>query len=137
MTTTAKAAKTAPTGLWADADVIAGNEPVDKATLIGKPFLINRIDYGTSSRSQYGMVTVNAVDKAGKEFYFTDASTGVRDQLTKYLTEVKKVDVDWTAGSYEVKLACFGGLRASTYETEVRPDTYREAKTYYIVLEAR
>lgn len=134
--TTTKITKPAPAGLWADADVIAGNEPVDKATLIGKPFLITRIDYGTSSRSQYGMVTVNAVDKAGKEFYFTDASTGVRDQLTKYLTEVKSVDVDWTAGSYDVKLACHGGLRVSTYEVETRPDTYRDAKTYYIVLAA-
>lgn len=135
---TTKTTKPTPAaGLWTDADVIAGNEPVDKATLIGKPFLITRIDYGTSARSSYGMVTVNAVDKAGKEFYFTDASTGVRDQLTKYLTEVKAVDVNWTAGSYNVKLACHGGLRVSTYEVETRPDNYREARTFYIVLDAR
>lgn len=135
--TTTKITKPAPAaGLWADADVIAGNEPVDKATLIGKPFLITRIDYGTSAQSSYGMVTVNAADKAGKEFYFTDSSTGVRNQLAKYLTEVKGVEVDWTAGSYDVKVACHGGLRVSAYETEARPGVYRDARTYYIVLAA-
>lgn len=128
-TTTSKTAK--PQNLWADADEIQGSEPRDKNTLIGVPFLITRIDYGSKSSRGYAMVTVQAQDTKGAEFYFTDASTGVRDELTQYLVG-KGIEIDWEAGSYDVKLACRKGLRKQEYETEVRPDVFRDSYTFYI-----
>lgn len=109
-----------------DADILEGEEPIDKAELIGVPFLITRVDFSHTER--YSKAEVFAQTEDGKEFYFVDGSTGVRVQLIKYIEDRFAVAVDEEAGSYDMRLLIFKGLRVSKYLR----DNGAPAQTYYL-----
>jgi hypothetical protein len=119
------------------ADYGTGFRVVDKATLIGVPFLILewRFNEGDYAR---GFVSVAAITKHDDKVIFNDGSTGVRDQLATVTKQrIKKGHAHPTAG-----LICENGLSRTTYyansktgETSSRPQDgadWGPASTFYL-----
>lgn len=121
-------------GAFAEFDVIEGFDPIDKAELVGKPFGITGVRYRKNERDIM-FAEVEIVDANGEPAAFQDSSTGVRDQITKYLAE-KKIKV--TNGEWvDLKLFVPRGLRVSTYEATDERGRAKQAKTYYLTTAGR
>lgn len=126
-----------PEGVFAGFDVIEGFDPIDKATLTGKPFGITGVRFRVND-SKVMFAEVEIVDEAGETLAFIDSSTGVRDQLAKYLTDVKKVDpIKNLGGWFDVQLYVPRGLRVSSYEVTDDKNRTKQAKTYYLTTQGR
>lgn len=126
---------------WSDAEVMDGLELVDKASLVGKPFLITAIQFTETVRQSddaiISYVYVDAVDKDDNPFSFNDSSSGVRSQLVEFARSKGWADIVETHEVKPVRLVAPNGLRVSEYDQEVndprtgRP-TVRRARTFYL-----
>lgn len=114
-------------------DTLEGFSPVDKAELVGVPFGITGVRLRENER-KVAFYEVEIVTLNGEQMGFQDSSTGVRDQLAQYLADKKlKVGAEWT----DIKLFVPNGLRVSSYEVHDEQGKAKQAKTYYLTLQAR
>jgi hypothetical protein len=117
-------------------DVIEGFDPVEKDQLIDQPFGITGVRFRQNDQ-KIVFAEVETVSADGNQAAFQDASTGVRDQLIKLLTErgVK----DWANGEWhDIKLYVPRGLRVSKYEWVDKTDGKRkQAQTFYLTTAGR
>lgn len=119
---------------FAGFDVLEGFDPIDKAALVGAPFGITAVRFRTNER-KVTFAELEILTLQGERKGFQDSSTGVRDQMIKYLDDKKipnKGREDWV----DIKLFVPNGLRVSEYDVEVAGHTTK-AKTYYLTLQAR
>jgi hypothetical protein len=115
--------------------VLDGADIVDKSELVNRPFLITGIKSSVNSRQVHTMF-VEATPKDGDPVTFTDSSsTGVREQLMKYLVTINKGDVldEWV----DVKIVAPKGLRVSKYTATDNRGKEVPAKTYYLTTSGR
>lgn len=115
--------------LKSEAAVLDGLEIADKAELIGSPLIITSVWFKTNVRDvEY--VYVAAVTETGDEITFNDSSSGVKAQLSEYLTALGKTI---TQGEIFDGLALLipKGLRVSVFDVQVAGKT-KQAKTYYL-----
>lgn len=112
---------------WADSDQLDGYDFVDKATLIGTAFRINAVEFYHNANGVL-FANVQAEHANGIPFAFNDSSTGVREQLSIYITNRFGEWVDGTV--YEIALVAPRGLRLSEYA--LADDPSRKGKTYYL-----
>lgn len=121
---------------FAGFDVIEGFDPIDKSQLVGKPFGITGVRFRKNERDIM-FAEVETVDESGAQTAFQDASTGVRDQVIKYL-QGQGVS-DWNNGDWhDVKLFVPRGLRVSEFDwTDPSTGKSQPAKTYYLTTAGR
>ena len=124
---------------WANAEVVTGLDLIDKAELVGVPFLMTGVQYKVNERG-VSFVYVDAENVRGDRFTFNDSSTGVRQQITGMLADRGK-DHAIDSGEYVsfVTVSCPGvvaprGLRVSNYEVQDPRDPRRSkaARTFYL-----
>ena len=115
-------------------DVIEGFEPIDKAGLVGLPFGVTGVRFRENER-KVTFAEVEIIDANGEQGAFQDASTGVREQLARYLTEKGiPISSEWT----NIRLFIPRGLRVSEYDAPVDDSgKVRKAKTYYLTTQGR
>lgn len=117
-------------------DVIEGFDPIEKDQLIGEPFGITGVRF-RQNEQKIVFAEVETVNADGEQAAFQDASTGVRDQLIKFLTDqgIK----DWQNGEWhDIKLFVPRGLRVSKYEWRDKSDgKVKQAKTFYLTTAGR
>lgn len=99
---------------------------VDKATLVGKPFLIYEFtlregDFGRKYASVYAVIEGATPDAPLQRVVFNDGSTGIARQLEAM-----------AAQGIMGGIRCTKGLRVSEYTYEDRDGTTKPAKTYYL-----
>lgn len=118
------------------ADVLDGFEPIDKAALVGKPFLATGVRFRKNERDiVFAEVEITQGEGAEPES-LQDSSTGVRDQLSAYLVNkgIKfEVGGDWV----DIKLYAPRGLRVSEYGVRDAAGRTKQAKTYYLTTQGR
>lgn len=138
-TTPAQAADTVASPIdWEGLDgavVLDGADIVDKSEMIGKPFVITAVKNSVNSRSIVTMF-IEATPKDGDPVTFTDSSsTGVREQIQKYLVSTGQGDVldEWIT----VQIVAPRGLRVSKYTATDNRGKDVPAKTYYITTSGR
>lgn len=123
------------TSAWgADVELLDGVEIVDKAELVGKPFLITQVwlDMGSN---EVLYLYVNGVHQDGSTFTFNDSSTtGVKAQMLQHLVS-KGIDLQ-PGAVQDVKIVIPRGLRVSVYDVSDLGRTKR-AKTYYLTTSGR
>lgn len=121
---------------WDDAEEIAGLDLVEKASLIGVPFLITNVYY-TENNDGVSYVWVDAENAAGETFSFNDSSKGVRAQITELLTNSGRESAVESGDHVAIRVKCLKGLRVSEYDAE-RPNPrtgkmeWIRARTYYL-----
>lgn len=127
------AAKDAPAG-FEGFEVLEGFDPIDKAELVGKPFGITGVRFRQNER-KVTFAELEIVTPGGERLGFQDSSTGVAAQITTYLTQKKitMADGEWA----DIKLFVPRGLRVSSYDVVDANGKDKQAKTYYLTLEAR
>ncbi len=140
MTNNALSAQSLPSA-WNDAEVMDGLELTEKATLVGKPFLITAVQFTETVRQSddaiISYVYVDAIDTNDQPFTFNDSSSGVRSQLVEYVRSKGLADVIESHAVTAVRLVAPNGLRVSEYDQEIndprtgRP-TVRRARTFYL-----
>jgi hypothetical protein len=116
-------------------DVIEGFDPQDKASLVGVPFGITGVRFRKNDRDVV-FAEIEAVDAHGEMISIQDSSSGIRDQLSRYLaSQGQKAEVGeaWA----DIKLFVPRGLRVSTYEVHDVAGKTKQAKTYYLTTEGR
>jgi hypothetical protein len=126
----AKATDIRPATPWGkDVEILDGLNLIDKAELVGKPFLIKEVWFETGTRGiEY--VYANAEFASGEEFSFNDSSSGIRSQIEQYL-KVKKVDPE-VGQTVPLRLVIPNGLRVSNYEVFDERNRPKMTKTYYL-----
>lgn len=127
---------------WNASPVLDGLDLTDKKELIGVPFRILGVSYRTLSQSQARQVQVDVETADGRKLTFGDASTGVKEQISGYLTSIKKdhvieMDDEYLELDDSEKLVIPNGLRISEWEREIRrPNgtlaSTTKAYTYYL-----
>ncbi len=136
LVTISTAKNTQANGAPEGADVLDGFEPIDKAALVGKPFLITGVRFRENERDiVFAEVEITQGEGAEPES-LQDSSTGVRDQLSAYLVNkgVKfEIGGDWV----DVSLYAPRGLRVSEYEVHDAAGRAKQAKTYYLTTQGR
>lgn len=125
----AKRTDSQPVTPWGSAETLDGLEIRDKAELLGRIFLIEKIWFETGSRGvEY--VYVQAQFENGEQFTFNDSSSGVRAQIEAYL---KSKDRNPEEGQVvPMNLVIPRGLRYSEYEVTDDRNRRKMAKTYYL-----
>jgi hypothetical protein len=113
-----------------DVEVLDGIDLLDKAELIGKPFLITEVRFQTSTRG-YDMVYVNAQFKDGTVFQFVDSSSGVKTQIENFL-ELKEIMPKGNDEIVPIKLLILKGLRVSEFVATDERGREKKARTYYL-----
>jgi hypothetical protein len=103
---------------------------LDKAELIGVPFLLTGIKWTINDRDII-IVWVEGEREDHSTFTFTDTSTGVRAQIEAYAA-VKGISTDANGDWHDVRLIAPKGLRVSTYTVKDERQKDREARTYYL-----
>jgi hypothetical protein len=123
-------------------DYGSGFSVVDKATLVGVPFLViewrfNTGSYGGSEDADGVFVSVTAVTKANDKVIFNDGSTGICAQL-QMVTE-GRVAKGIATDKAHAGLVCEKGLSVSQYYrnkegtiSKVPAKGFEPAATYYI-----
>jgi hypothetical protein len=115
-------------------DQIEGLDIADKAVLVGKPLGITAVRFRTNEREVvFAEAEVVTID--GDLCAISDSSTGVRDQLAKYLLDKghqPSGNTEWI----DVMLYVPRGLRVSVYDVEVSGQV-KKAKTYYLTTAGR
>ncbi len=144
--TEAKTAVTTTAGDVTEVPDAWGSEPIDdfnghnltdKADLIGVPFLIIGAEIEQNPGKDYAVAYVYALDVNGTEFEFSDASTGVREQVRNILSE-KGLNAAPGAGFQKLRTRIMGGLRASELSvTHQSTGKRRTATTYYLAAAGR
>jgi hypothetical protein len=95
-------------------------DPVEKNTLVGKPFAIHEF---TIRGGDYGeFVTVFAVTEDGQRIVFSDGSTGIAAQLLKLAKEENVMG----------GISVLKGLRVSNYTYKDEKGVDKPAATYYL-----
>jgi hypothetical protein len=120
--------------MFEEFDVLEGFDPIDKAELVGKPFGITGVRYRENER-KVKFAELEIVLPTGEKLGFQDSSTGVAAQVTQYLAD-KGYGAqlgEWM----DVKLFVPRGLRVSAYDVVDANGKTKQAKTYYLSLEAR
>lgn len=115
-------------------DVLEGFDPIDKAALVGVPFGITAVRFRTNER-KVTFAELEILTQQGETKGFQDSSTGVRDQIIRYLDD-KKVPNKGREEWVDIRLFVPNGLRVSTYPVTVA-GVVQEAKTYYLTLKPR
>lgn len=118
-----------------EAVVLDGADILDKSELIGRPFRITGVKSSVNSR-QVHTLFVEGEPREGDPFTFTDSSsTGVREQIMKYLGTIGKGDVldEWI----DVSIVAPKGLRVSKYMATDNRGKDVPAKTYYLTTSGR
>jgi len=130
----ATSTKPATPDMFAEFDVLEGFNPIDKATLIGKPFGITGVRFRENERHvKFAELEIVMLD--GERLGFQDSSTGVAAQIAEYLTTK---DIGAPLGEWmDTKLFVPRGLRDSVYDVIDANGRVKQAKTYYLSLEAR
>ena len=117
-------------------DVLEGFDPIEKDKLVDQPFGITGVRF-RQNEQKIVFAEVETINADGTQTSFQDASTGVRDQLIKYLTEQGIKDVpngDW----HDIKLFVPRGLRVSRYEFVDKVTGKRnQASTFYLTTAGR
>lgn len=119
-----------PVTPWgSDVDILDGLELVDKAELVGKPFLIESVWFQTGARAvEY--VYVQGQYENGAQFTFNDSSSGVYAQVESYLSlKGHKPEIGQPV---PIRLVIPKGLRYSEYEVKDDRGREKKAKTYYL-----
>lgn len=117
---------------WNDAEVIEGVDLVDKAELLGMPFLITSVEF-TENAQGVNFVYVSAENVDGNRFQFNDSSTGVRQQVAHKLTQLGRDAVIESGGQVDLRLIVPRGLRVSEYLVKDRgTGKSKMARTYYL-----
>lgn len=129
---------------WDSAETLEGLDILDKSQLKDVPFRIT----GCMFQENKEGISICYIDGERKEdsyeFTFLDSSSGVRQQLVKYLTDKGK-DAALDTGEYvELNLFAPNGLRVSEYMVDERGPNgqpikgkQRAAKTYYLTTSGR
>jgi hypothetical protein len=114
---------------WADgADELDGVALLDKAELVGVPFLITGLWFQPGA-NDVNYVYVEGVTKEGEEFTINDSSTGIRAQLTEYLGRSGRLP---EAGeTVALRLLVSNGLRVSEYDVMDKGRT-KKSRTHYL-----
>jgi hypothetical protein len=112
-------------------EILTGVDLIDKAELIGVPFLITEVEFKPNKDGiEYAWVT--AMDKDGKIFQFNDStSTGIRAQLIQYLKDRGQEGIVDTHEKTPMSLAILNGLRRSNYTVKVMGKD-KASRTYYL-----
>lgn len=121
-------------------DQIEGFDPVDKEQLVGKPFGITGVRFRTNERNERDIVfaEVETINTNGEQAAFQDASTGVRDQLIKYLAEHTVTDYLNEGQWHDLKLFVPRGLRVSQYDwPDPATGKTKPVRTYYLTTAGR
>lgn len=134
---------TTPANAWDSADQLDGLDILDKAQLIDVPFRITGVQFSESNTGAL-IAYIDAEKQDGEEFTFLDSSTGVKAQLTAYLTG-RGLDACVESGDYqELSLVAPNGLRVSEYDVPERSPNgqeirgkFRKAKTFYLTTSGR
>lgn len=137
---TAAQAQVSDNGLpadWAEVESFAGHNPTDKADLIDVPFMILGAEIERNDNRNYDTMWVYAIDRNGNEFEFSDASSGIREQVRGILIE-KGLSPTPGEGFQSFKMVVPRGLRVSEFKAAVTDDNgnptgkTRTASTYYL-----
>jgi len=135
MSTTTKTATvtTTETTAWGKdaAEVLAGVDLVQKAEMIGVPFLITGFKFTHNPASNIGYVYVEfETSPGGERRMFNDSSTGVRQQMEEFAgAKGLKIELEkW----YDVRVLCPKGLRVSEYDTKDERGRDTKGRTYYL-----
>lgn len=116
----------------ANAEVLDELQILDKAELVGKPFIIETVMVYTNDRNIEHMDVDIRVEN-GETFTFKDSSsTGVKHQI---LGALAGKGVELTAGElydFPVPIFCPEGLRVSHYEVEDHRGAKKMARTFYL-----
>jgi hypothetical protein len=122
---------------WHDgsaAVMLDGMDLVDKAQLVGVKFRITGVKQTVGARD-VAYVYVEGEQEDGTTFTFNDSSSGVRDQLEKFLAGMGKAELldEWV----DVSIVAPKGLRVSEYPVKDERGRERMSKTYYITTAGR
>lgn len=101
---------------------------LDKEKLVGQPFIIVGVRWGTSTFSKGEKFAVVHVVTPQVRGFFVDGSTGICDQLQKYEDKMTRNGMD----TDEWRMLVRAGLRASHYTYEDPQGNQIPATTYYI-----
>lgn len=109
-----------------------GFDVVDKATLVGIPFVaiewrFNEGDYGQP------YVAIKVMTKDGRKGVVIDGGTGIRDQMVK-VTEDRLAQFNGDLTKAHAALICPKGLRDSKYTYTDAKGNEIPATTYYIAM---
>lgn len=120
---------------WATAEMIDGFDLVDKAELVGMPFLITGCNF-QMNKDEVSFVYVDGERPDGTTFTFNDSSSGVRKQMVEHLVS-KGLDHIVDSGEFaELSLVIPRGLRFSEFEVagvvDRRTRLPKMSKTYYL-----
>jgi hypothetical protein len=125
--------------LLKSATKLSGHDLLDKAELVGVPFIITEVMFKVNEKSQ-SVAYVTGVNGENKFFEFNDFSgTGVRQQLIEYVHETTGQPVSMESGEiHSLALYAPNGLRRSDFEVDTRPNKavgkpiMKAVSTYYI-----
>lgn len=131
-----KATATAlPTASWGDKEVqvIGGVDLMDKAELVGKPFMITAYKVTVNERAENPISYVwleFELEPNGTRYQFNDASTGVRQQMDAWFVaqDLKPALDEW----YDAEILAPRGLRFSEYDTKDSRGKAVRGKTFYL-----
>lgn len=112
-----------------DVEILDGLELIDKAELLGKPFMIESVWFETGARTvEY--VYVQAQFENGAGFTFNDSSSGVFKQIEAFLRgKGSKPEIGQVV---PLRLVIPSGLRVSEYEVRDERGREKKSKTYYL-----
>jgi hypothetical protein len=98
-----------------------------KSDLLAVPFLITSIRISAGDFGE--LFSITAEDATGDQFIVNDGGTGIARQLANWLAKHRDRSDPSQLGTWDLRLICRKGLRASTY-----PNPHGEgvSTTYYI-----
>lgn len=110
---------------------LQGLDLVDKAELVGKPFMITAVWFEQNQRD-VDYVYVEGVHTGGDTFCFNDSSKGVKVQIEQYLSNKGIAPKPLGEVHEGLKLVIPRGLRVSQFTVLDERGREKQAKTYYL-----
>lgn len=118
------------------AEVLTGVDLVQKAEMVGTPFLITGVKFTHNPSSNIGYVYVEfELSPGGERRMFNDSSTGVRQQLEEFAGAKGWAGAKGTIELekwYDTRVLCPKGLRVSEYDTKDERGRDTKGRTYYL-----
>jgi hypothetical protein len=128
---TAKSTKPAANdSVWgADVEELDGVAPINKAELLGIPFLLTGLWFETN-KSGIEYAWLEGRYQNGDTFLINDSSTGIRAQMEQYLL-IRGKTLE-PGEIMDLKILVPKGLRVSEYDVTDERGRDKKAKTYYL-----